>query len=80
MIIEGYIINYEIDEIDLDDFINEKDLIENFGLKVSMLKRARNKHELPWYQIHNQSPRYYLKMDIRDYLLSYRIRKSLEDI
>jgi len=56
--------------ITLEDFITETELITRFGLKSSMLNRARKRQALPCYQIGTQGPRFYLKNEVTDFFLS----------
>ena len=54
----------------LEDFITENELMAKFGLKSSIISRARKKHALPCYQIGQQGPRFYLKREVTDFFLS----------
>jgi hypothetical protein len=54
----------------LDDFITENELMTKFGLKSSIISRARKRHALPCYQISQQGPRLYLKNEVADFLIS----------
>jgi len=48
----------------LEDFIPETELMTRFGLKSSMLNRARKRQALPCYQVGSQGPRLYLKKEV----------------
>ena len=67
------------ESIILEDFITENDLIGKFGLKLSILNRARKKHSLPCYHISTQGPRLYLKNEVTDYFLSCRTVAEVKD-
>jgi len=54
----------------LEDFISETELMTRFGLKSSMLNRARKRQALPCYQVGSQGPRLYLKKEVSDFFLS----------
>jgi len=54
----------------LEDFITENELITKFGLKTSIVNRARKKSALPCYQISQQGARLYLKSEVTDFFLS----------
>jgi hypothetical protein len=56
----------------LEDFISETELMTRFGLKSSMLNRARKRQVLPCYQVGSQGPRLYLKNEVTDFFLSCR--------
>ena len=51
----------------LEDFIPETELMTKFGLRSSMLNRARKRQALPCYQIGKQGPRLYLKKEVTDF-------------
>jgi hypothetical protein len=53
-----------------EDFVTENELISRFGLKSSILNRARKRQALPCYQISTQGPRLYLKREVTDFILS----------
>jgi hypothetical protein len=55
-----------------EDFVTENELISRFGLKSSILNRARKKQALPCYQISQQGPRLYLKSEVADFFISCR--------
>lgn len=54
----------------LEDFIPETELMARFGLKSSILNRARKKQSLPYYPIGTQGPRLCLKKEVTDFFLS----------
>lgn len=56
----------------LEDFITETELMTKFGLKSSIINRARKRDTLPCYQMGQQGPRLYLKNEVTDYFLSCR--------
>lgn len=56
----------------LEDFITENELMAKFGLKNSIVSRARKQHALPYYQISQQGPRLYLKSEVTEFFLSCR--------
>jgi hypothetical protein len=53
-----------------EDFVTENELISRFGLKSSILNRARKRQALPCYQISAQGPRLYLKKEVTDFFIS----------
>jgi hypothetical protein len=53
-----------------EDFVTENELMTRFGLKSSMLNRARKRQALPCYQVGTQGPRLYLKKEVTDFFLS----------
>ena len=67
------------DTIALEDFIPETELMTKFGLKSSMINRARKRQALPCYQIGAQGPRLYLKNEVTDYFLSCRTVAEVKD-
>ena len=54
----------------IEDFITETELMTKFGLKSSIMNRARKRQALPCYQVSSQGPRLYLKSEVKDYFLS----------
>ncbi len=54
----------------IEDFITETELMTKFGLKSSIINRARKRQALPCYQISTQGPRLYLKKEVTDFFLS----------
>jgi hypothetical protein len=55
-----------------DDFVTENELMTKFGLKTSIINRARKNNALPCYQISQQGPRLYLKSEVTEFFLSCR--------
>ena len=56
----------------LEDFITETELMTKFGLKSSIMNRARKRNALPCYQMGMQGPKLYLKNEVTEYFLSCR--------
>ena len=54
----------------IEDFITETELMTKFGLKSSIMNRARKRQALPCYQVSSQGPRLYLKKEVTDFFLS----------